>query len=265
MTTILQKRDLAERERAEITRSALEAHHTPDAHVRSSEKDLHRYLDPPRDTPFPLEYMFALVGRVAGQTVLDLGCGSGDKSLYLARRGARVIGVDLSAELIALGRRRAAMFGTDRQTRFVIGSAHCLPIADESVDLVFGYAVLHHLDLEAARSELYRVLRRGGRAVFHEPVRNSRLYHVLRQLVPVRQAHVSPFERPLRNSQIEYVAAPFRRGDARAFALPHARLAHVLPGIKRHLDAVYRIDERLLRSLPALRYLASIHVFELIK
>jgi SAM-dependent methyltransferase len=256
---------LSERERAEMARSTSEARHTPDAHLRSSEKHLARYLDPPRDTPFPLEFMFALVGRIAGQMVLDLGCGSGDKSFYLARRGARVVGVDLSHDLIALARRRVAMFGLDGQARFVVGSAHHLPVADETIDLLFGYAVLHHLDLSLARSEVYRVLKPGGRAVFHEPVRNSRLYRAVRRLVPVRQADVSPYEHPLHDPDIDDLAAPFRRGEARAFALPHVRVAHAVPGLRHHLTPIYRVDRRLLRTFPPLRHYAAVRVFELLK
>jgi SAM-dependent methyltransferase len=248
-----------------MARSASEARHLPDAHLRGSEKNLARYLNPPRNTPFPLEYLFALTGGTAGRRVLDLGCGSGDKSLYLARRGARVIGVDLSSDLIALARRRVAMFGLERRVTFLVGSAHHLPLADESVDVLFGYAILHHLDLSLARSELHRVLKPGGRAVFQEPVRNSRLYHALRQLVPVRQADVSPYERPLRAQDIEYLAMPFRRGESRAFALPPVRMAHVVPGLRRHLHPVYVLDRRLLTSVPALRHYATVNVFELIK
>jgi hypothetical protein len=81
----------------------------------------------------------------------------------------------------------------------------------------------------------------------------------------LRQSHLSPYERPLRNHDFELFAAPCRRGDRRAFSLPHVRLAHGLPSIQRYLDAVYRLDRRLLRAVPALRRYASVHVFELIK
>ena len=95
---------LAERERAERARSAREALDTSDAWIRSSEKHAARYMAPPRDSPFPLEYMFALLGGVASQAVLDLGCGSGDKSLYLAHRGARVIGTVSTADKARIAR-----------------------------------------------------------------------------------------------------------------------------------------------------------------
>src|SRR5438034_11701025 len=53
---------------------------------------------------FALPYRFALTGAVGGQTVLDLACGQGRIARELARRGARVTGVDLSGQLLAIAR-----------------------------------------------------------------------------------------------------------------------------------------------------------------
>ena len=89
-------------ESAEIQRSALEAAHTPDSRLVSSQANLNRYVAPPLDTVFPLEYAFAVLGEVRGHRVLDLGCGSGENTLLLARRGARLVSVDISASLIRL-------------------------------------------------------------------------------------------------------------------------------------------------------------------
>src|SRR5436190_21141031 len=96
-------------EQAEIERSELEALHTPPARLISDEKNVQRYLNPPVTTPYPLEYAYALLGDVAGKTVLDFGCGSGENSLLLARRGAEVIGVDISPALVALAERRMVL------------------------------------------------------------------------------------------------------------------------------------------------------------
>jgi ubiquinone/menaquinone biosynthesis C-methylase UbiE len=50
-----------------------------------------------------------------------------------------------------------AVNGVD--VEFIVGSAHDVPLPDESVDVVFGIAILHHLDLKLAARELRRVLR----------------------------------------------------------------------------------------------------------
>src|SRR5258705_5386966 len=75
-------------ERAEITRSRCEALHTPTERLVQDERQVVRYLDPPLDTSYPLEYAYALLGNLAGRVVLDFGCRSGHNSPFLAPRGA---------------------------------------------------------------------------------------------------------------------------------------------------------------------------------
>jgi SAM-dependent methyltransferase len=181
-------------ERAEIARSDQEALHTRSRELAADETQVARYMAPPLDSVFPLEYAYALLGHAAGQTVLDLGCGSGENSLLLARRGAKVVGVDISESLLALARERLEMNGcAGAEVRFMPASAHRLPIPDASVDLVLGIAILHHLDLDATSREVFRVLRPGGRAIFEEPVRDSQLFRGVRKLIPYRAPDVSPF------------------------------------------------------------------------
>ena len=152
---------LREWEQAEIRRSTIEAGRTAVTDPRSDDRKFARYKDPPAETPFPLEYAYHLVGNITGKRVLDFGCGTGSNSLLLARRGAIVCGVDISHDLLALARQRLSRHGAALQTQFVVASAHDLPLEDESFDLVFGIAILHHLDLALVSREVHRVLRPG--------------------------------------------------------------------------------------------------------
>src|SRR3984893_5464606 len=87
-------------EEAEIERSRAEASHTPLQGLRMDEANVQRYMNPSPATPYPLEYAFHLLGDVSGSLVLDLGCGNGENSLLVARRQARVIGLDVSESLL---------------------------------------------------------------------------------------------------------------------------------------------------------------------
>ena len=252
-------------ERAEIVRSAVEARNTPESRLKADERNLARYLSPPADTVFPLEYSFAAIGDVRGRTVLDFGCGSGENSLVLARRGARVVGVDLSESLLRLARRRLEVNGVAEGARFVAGSAHDLPLAARSVDLVLGIAILHHLDLDATSREIYRVLRPGGRAVFQEPVRDSALLRTVRRCIPYRDPEVSPFERPLTTRELERFAAPFASLHMRAFSLPFVNVAQVVPQLRRYIMPAYRLDGAILRQMPALERFSGVRVITLTK
>jgi SAM-dependent methyltransferase len=252
-------------EAAEIARSRVEAGLTGDSRLVATAANIVRYMDPPIDTAFPLEYAYALLGDVHGLRVLDFGCGSGENSFLLARRGADVIGVDISASLIALARRRLDINGAGGTASFVVGSAHDLPLPDNAVDVVFGIAILHHLDLAASSREVHRVLKPGGRAIFQEPVRDSTVLRALRACIPYHAPDISPFERPLRTAELRAFAQPFTRCTTRAFSLPFVNICQAIPSLRPCLSAAYRQDADLLRRVPALRHLAGIRILELVK
>jgi SAM-dependent methyltransferase len=106
--------------------------------------------------------MLALAGDVAGRRILDAGCGSGPLSAALRDRGAVVTGIDASAGMVALARRRlgddVALHVGDLRDR--------LPFADGAFDDVVASLVLHYLeDWGPTLAELRRVLRPGGRLI----------------------------------------------------------------------------------------------------
>jgi SAM-dependent methyltransferase len=255
---------LVEWERAEIARSRIQATLSGAVH-RTSPGVLRRYANPPSDTAFPLEFLYYLVGDVQGKTVLDFGCGDGRESSVLASRGARVCSLDLSPDLLRRAAERARADGFAASVQVLCGSAHAVPLPDNAVDVIVGHAVLHHLDLELAAREVFRVLRPGGRAIFKEPIRNSRLLRAIRPLIPYRQPDISPFERPLLQSEIDAFSARFEPLRSRVFMLPFVRAARIL-GASRSVDArAVALDARLLASFPWLRTYATVLVFELRK
>jgi SAM-dependent methyltransferase len=252
-------------ERAEIERSSVEATLTPDESLRVSPATLARYEAPPADTAYPLEYAYHLLGDVAGQRIVDFGCGSGANSALLANRDAHVWGIDISEDLLRLARRRLEASGRRGGATFIAGSAHDLPFPDGSIDLVFGIAILHHLDLDLVSREVRRVLKPGGRAIFQEPVRNSAAIRFARKLIPYRAPDISPFERPLTDAELARFAKGFSSVSVRAFALPHVQVGQVLPVVKNYWRTLYAIDRRLLDRIPLLRRYASIRVIHLAK
>lgn len=192
---------LSERDRAEVLRSAAEA-----AKVELAPVHVDRYLDPPATTPYGLEYAFHLLGEIQGKTVLDLGCGSGENLIPLCKRGARVVGIDISPDLIELARRRAENYGIHGESLTLsVGSAYETGLQDESVDVVFSIALLHHLDLPRARHEIYRVLRPGGRLILREPIRFSRAMNSLREWLGAPDADISEFEHPMTRDEVAVV------------------------------------------------------------
>lgn len=252
-------------EDVEVERSASEAQRKLQDDLRVSDAVIERYAAPPADTPFSLEYAFHLLGDVRGKTVLDYGCGTGDHSVLIASRGAKTIGVDISPELIELAKKRLAIHGLDENIDFRVGSAHELPLEDESIDVVFGMAILHHLDLPLSSKEVYRVLKKGGRAIFLEPVRNSKFVWFVRNLIPYQANDVSPFERPLTDAELTDYAKDFSSFKSRPFSLPFVNLIEVLNLPEKYLYAAINFDGKILNKKSFLNYYASVRVIEMTK
>jgi arsenite methyltransferase len=107
------------------------------------------------------------LGRLApGERVLDLGSGAGTDSLVAAQMvgpGGRVIGIDMTPQMLAKARAAAAELGA-ANVEFVEAEAERLPFADESFDVVISNGVIDLIpDKDAVFAELYRVLAPGGR------------------------------------------------------------------------------------------------------
>lgn len=249
---------LSERDRAEVARSEAEA-----ARVSLAPVEVERYLDPAADSPYPLEYAFYLLGDVRGKVVLDLGCGTGENLIPLVRRGARVVAIDISPELVELARRRLQSYGiaSDAVT-LQAGSAYETGLPDESVDTVLSIALLHHLDLEQARQEILRILKPGGRFILKEPIRFSGVMNLLRRLLPAPKADVSEFEHPMTREELAIIARGFTVLEQRSFRLPFVPLLQRLSASQNQLWA---LDRRLLQNLPTLEHFATSKVMSLRK
>ena len=104
--------------------------------------------------------------RLTGvETLLDLGCGTGLVALAATGQCARVIGLDVSEEML----RRVAGTASDVDgLEFILGDMRRIPLPDASVDVVTSCYAFHHLGndgKELAAAEAFRVLRPGGRLV----------------------------------------------------------------------------------------------------
>jgi len=113
------------------------------------------------------DLILELIGPPDGKAILDVGCGDGLLALELARRGADVVGVDASEDMIAAARKRATDRGAD--VRFDIARAEALPFETASFDVVIAVTVLCFVeDATTAVDEMVRVLKPGGRLIVGE-------------------------------------------------------------------------------------------------
>jgi demethylmenaquinone methyltransferase/2-methoxy-6-polyprenyl-1,4-benzoquinol methylase len=99
-----------------------------------------------------------------GQLILDVAAGTAGISLQLARRlGARVVGVDLTEDMLRQGEQNVTAAGAKGRIALVAGRAEQLPFPDGSFDaLTFSYLLRYVADPQATLAELARVVKPGG-------------------------------------------------------------------------------------------------------
>jgi SAM-dependent methyltransferase len=186
-----------------------------------------------------------------GKRILEYGCGTGSHAFALAKKGARVTGIDISDVAVEKARRQAEaeqIQGLD----FVAMNAEELTLADNTFDLICGTAILHHLDMTKAFPELARTLKPEGRAVFVEPLGHNPVINLYRRLTPgVR----TPDEHPLLMRDFKLAQRWFHQLDIRYFhlfslcAVPFRR-HRSFGSLLRWFDD---IDAGLFRAAPFLR------------
>ncbi|MFA5163944.1 MAG: class I SAM-dependent methyltransferase [Candidatus Omnitrophota bacterium] len=147
-------------------------------------------------------YALSLLGDAAGKKVLDMGCGTGGNSCWLAKKGAIVTAIDISPANVARTLEWSQKNGVEVDARVM--DCEKLAFADRSFDLVFGSFILHHIDIGKAAPEIRRVLKDGGKAVFIENSGDNPLLMFFRnRVIPVFGLRKSsPSEYPLTAERI---------------------------------------------------------------
>jgi len=120
----------------------------------------------------------ALAGIREGETVVDLGSGGGFDCFLAARRtgqAGRVIGVDMTPEMVSLARGNAQKGGYEN-VEFRLGEIEHLPVADASADVIISNCVINlSSDKQQVINEAFRVLRSGGRFCVSDIVATAEL------------------------------------------------------------------------------------------
>ena len=119
-----------------------------------------------------------------GAEALDYCCGLGQSSLTMARYGARVTGIDISAQSVETARASLAEHGFAEKSRFLVGDAENTGFPESSFDLIVCNGVLHHLDVTKAYPELARVLKPGGAVFCVEALAHNPVFQFYRRMTP---------------------------------------------------------------------------------
>lgn len=211
---------------------------------------------------------YTYLGKLEGARVLQIGGGGLHAVKFLLAGCNEAVVVSPMLGELSYARRLAELAGLAKRLRCAAGVAEGLPLASESIDVIFTVGCLHHMQTEMAMPEFARVLAPGGKFVAVEPWR-APLYSLGTGILGKRCAplfgsrNIGVFCRPMNAERVE----PLHSNFSRAEVIHHGTLTRYLLlalwkcGLRMTPSTIRRIidvDDRICSIIPGLRRHGSI-------
>lgn len=176
-----------------------------------------------------MRYITRALGDLGGRTLLDVGCGLGEASVYFAMLGATVTASDISPGMCDAARRLAEANGVTVTPH--VSASEDLGFGPEvQFDVIYSGNTLHHVDIGVTMPRLLKHLKPGGTFVSWDPVAyNTAINFYRRRAMQVRTVD----EHPLRLADIRAVRACFRESHTRWFWLSTLLVFCVMAVVQR--------------------------------
>jgi ubiquinone/menaquinone biosynthesis C-methylase UbiE len=224
------------------------------------------------------------IGDFENKIMLEIGCGNGETSVWFAKNGAEVYGLDISDESIKIAERRCCENGVTDRAHFFVSSAEKTKFSDNFFDIIFINVSLHHLEVDQALNEFKRVLKPNGIFVAIEPfvfsktIQKIRTSKLVTKLYPVRQE--TPTERILFSDDLDLVKQFFSEVEYRPYRIFSPFIFKVKPLFfflanvfykkendiekrRRKMNRSFqKIDEIILKLFPFTKFLSRYIVFK---
>lgn len=153
-----------------------------------------------------LEYL----GDINEKSLLEIGCGAGEASVYFAKKGAIVTATDLSNGMLNVVNLVAKKHHVNVITKQCF--ADKLPFPENTFDIVYAANILHHVNIFDTVEEVKRVLKTGGVFVCWEPLAHNPAINIYRRIATeVRTTD----EHPLRMSELKEIKKKFQQVTAK--------------------------------------------------
>lgn len=203
------------------------------------------------------------LGDLSGKKVLEYGCGLGKNTMLLAKSGADVTTFDLSPKSVEYTKKRAEANGVSDRVEAHVAAAEDLPFPSDSFDIVFGQAILHHIDTAVGAPELFRVVKPGGKVAFTEPLGMNPLLNFVREYVPYPHKHTRGEDHPLKDKDIKGWTAGY--SDIQIVYIQLLSMLERGFGFGKRFTALRQADTYLFERFPQLRRYCRYAVFKLTK
>lgn len=120
------------------------------------------------------------LGDIKEKKILELGCGAGEASVYLAKKGADVTATDISGGMLQVVEKVAAKNNVLLKTKRCC--SHKIDFNDDSFDIVYAANLLHHVNIEETLKEVARVLKKGGVFASWDPLAHNPVIKFYRRI-----------------------------------------------------------------------------------
>ncbi len=212
------------------------------------------------EAPTALENQFILhlMGPLSGKSLLDIGAGLGESSVYFALQGARVTVVDISPQMVETALRLGKRHGVELQG--IVSGAENLNLPSEAYDIVYVANTIHHVQDRALLFEqMSRALKPGGMFFSYDPLAYNPVINLYRRMATgVR----TPDESPLTTDDTRLARKYFHRVQHREFWIAtlllfakYYLIDRVHPNADRYWKRILRETPESLRWWRPLRYL----------
>lgn len=192
------------------------------------------------------DFKSEIFNKIQGAKILELGCSKGYFSIEMAKKGAKVTGIDISEIAIQIAKESANESDLSEKCDFLVKDASQLDFPPKSFDKVVGGAILHHLDFENALKSICRILKTEGQGIFLEPLGFNPLINLYRKFTPKFR---TPDEKPLTQYELEKLHKYFKNVEIKPYylttllAVPFANMSN-FNQIVRFLN---NIDQKLFK------------------
>jgi 2-polyprenyl-3-methyl-5-hydroxy-6-metoxy-1,4-benzoquinol methylase len=176
-----------------------------------------------------MRYVRKVLGELKGRTLLDIGCGLGEASVYFALLGAEVTATDISPGMCDTARRLAEHSGVKLST--YVSAAEDFGLPDNcKFDIIYTGNLLHHVDIATTMRRIVKLLNPNGMFVSWDPVAYNPVINVYRRrAMQVRTVD----EHPLRLCDIRLIQSHFRESHTRWFWLTTLLIFCVMAIVQR--------------------------------